>query len=149
MGLVENQSDWYLGKIWKNHRPWPALVRIRFLPPACIRMWFVWFLLEYSFLSISESPFFIHIDLNLGRFCMDACMGACCDKLSYFRSFPVSQAHPYHMFMPLILLSVWKMLFIIGQLVIINEDFSNTHNYSLYYTCATISQRSLWSYHFD
>ncbi|ELT91285.1 hypothetical protein CAPTEDRAFT_168890 [Capitella teleta] len=27
MGLVENQSDWYLGKIWKNHRPWPALGR--------------------------------------------------------------------------------------------------------------------------
>ena len=26
-GLVENQSDWYLGKIWKNHRPWPALGR--------------------------------------------------------------------------------------------------------------------------
>ena len=27
IGLVENQSDWYLGKIWKNHRPWPALGR--------------------------------------------------------------------------------------------------------------------------
>jgi len=27
MGLVENQSDWYLGKLWKNHRPWPALGR--------------------------------------------------------------------------------------------------------------------------
>lgn len=27
VGLVENQSDWYLGKIWKNHRPWPALGR--------------------------------------------------------------------------------------------------------------------------
>ena len=27
LGLVENQSDWYLGKIWKNHRPWPALGR--------------------------------------------------------------------------------------------------------------------------
>lgn len=27
IGLVENQSDWYLGKIWKNHRPWPALER--------------------------------------------------------------------------------------------------------------------------
>lgn len=26
IGLVENQSDWYLGKLWKNHRPWPALV---------------------------------------------------------------------------------------------------------------------------
>lgn len=26
LGLVENQSDWYLGKIWKNHIPWPALV---------------------------------------------------------------------------------------------------------------------------
>lgn len=26
-GLVENQSDWYLGKLWKNHRPWPALGR--------------------------------------------------------------------------------------------------------------------------
>ncbi|XP_048779564.1 xylosyl- and glucuronyltransferase LARGE1-like [Ostrea edulis] len=25
LGLVENQSDWYLGKIWKNHIPWPAL----------------------------------------------------------------------------------------------------------------------------
>ena len=27
IGLVENQSDWYLGKLWKNHKPWPALVR--------------------------------------------------------------------------------------------------------------------------
>ena len=26
IGLVENQSDWYLGKLWKNHHPWPALV---------------------------------------------------------------------------------------------------------------------------
>ena len=26
IGLVENQSDWYLGKLWKNHQPWPALV---------------------------------------------------------------------------------------------------------------------------
>lgn len=26
IGLVENQSDWYLGKLWKNHKPWPALV---------------------------------------------------------------------------------------------------------------------------
>ncbi|XP_072915056.1 xylosyl- and glucuronyltransferase LARGE1 isoform X1 [Hemitrygon akajei] len=27
LGLVENQSDWYLGNLWKNHRPWPALSR--------------------------------------------------------------------------------------------------------------------------
>ncbi|KAI0217770.1 LARGE xylosyl- and glucuronyltransferase 1 [Lamellibrachia satsuma] len=27
IGLVENQSDWYLGKIWKHHNPWPALGR--------------------------------------------------------------------------------------------------------------------------
>ncbi|KAK3720770.1 hypothetical protein QZH41_011788, partial [Actinostola sp. cb2023] len=27
IGLVENQSDWYLGKLWKNHKPWPALGR--------------------------------------------------------------------------------------------------------------------------
>lgn len=28
LGLIENQSDWYLpGKIWKTHRPWPALDR--------------------------------------------------------------------------------------------------------------------------
>ncbi|XP_054163176.1 xylosyl- and glucuronyltransferase LARGE2s-like [Oppia nitens] len=27
LALVENQSDWYLGKLWKNHRPWPALGR--------------------------------------------------------------------------------------------------------------------------
>ncbi|XP_063401408.1 xylosyl- and glucuronyltransferase LARGE2s-like [Mytilus trossulus] len=27
IGLVENQSDWYLGKLWKNHRPWRALGR--------------------------------------------------------------------------------------------------------------------------
>ena len=27
IGLVENQSDWYLGKLWKNHRPWPAVGR--------------------------------------------------------------------------------------------------------------------------
>ena len=26
-GLVENQSNWYLGKLWENHRPWPALGR--------------------------------------------------------------------------------------------------------------------------
>lgn len=28
LGLVENQSDWYLGKIWKKqHKPWPAIGR--------------------------------------------------------------------------------------------------------------------------
>ncbi|CAB4067160.1 LARGE [Lepeophtheirus salmonis] len=28
LGLVENQSEWYIpGKLWKNHRPWPALGR--------------------------------------------------------------------------------------------------------------------------
>ncbi|XP_062239133.1 xylosyl- and glucuronyltransferase LARGE1 [Platichthys flesus] len=27
LGLVENQSDWYLGNLWKNHRPWPSLGR--------------------------------------------------------------------------------------------------------------------------
>lgn len=27
LGLVENQSDWYLGRLWRNHRPWPALGR--------------------------------------------------------------------------------------------------------------------------
>ncbi|XP_014666068.1 PREDICTED: glycosyltransferase-like protein LARGE1, partial [Priapulus caudatus] len=27
IGLVENQSDWYLGKLWKGHVPWPALGR--------------------------------------------------------------------------------------------------------------------------
>ena len=27
IGLVENQSDWYLGTLWKNHKPWPALGR--------------------------------------------------------------------------------------------------------------------------
>lgn len=27
VGLVENQSDWYLGKLWRNHKPWPALGR--------------------------------------------------------------------------------------------------------------------------
>ena len=26
-GLVENQSDWYLGQLWENHEPWPALGR--------------------------------------------------------------------------------------------------------------------------
>lgn len=30
VGLVENQSDWYLGKLWKNHRPWSALVNSPF-----------------------------------------------------------------------------------------------------------------------
>ena len=25
LGLVENQSEWYRGTIWKEHRPWPAL----------------------------------------------------------------------------------------------------------------------------
>lgn len=24
---MENQSDWYLGNLWKNHKPWPALGR--------------------------------------------------------------------------------------------------------------------------
>ncbi len=27
IGLVENQSDWYLGTIWNDHKPWPALGR--------------------------------------------------------------------------------------------------------------------------
>ncbi|XP_070283968.1 xylosyl- and glucuronyltransferase LARGE2 isoform X3 [Myotis yumanensis] len=27
IGLVENQSDWYLGNLWRNHKPWPALGR--------------------------------------------------------------------------------------------------------------------------
>lgn len=27
LGLVENQSDWYRGTIWKEHKPWPALDR--------------------------------------------------------------------------------------------------------------------------
>ncbi|XP_037378290.1 xylosyl- and glucuronyltransferase LARGE2 [Talpa occidentalis] len=27
IGLVENQSNWYLGNLWRNHRPWPALGR--------------------------------------------------------------------------------------------------------------------------
>ena len=26
-GVVENQSDWYLGRLWENHKPWPALGR--------------------------------------------------------------------------------------------------------------------------
>ena len=26
-GIVENQSDWYLGKLWVGHKPWPALGR--------------------------------------------------------------------------------------------------------------------------
>ena len=27
LGLVENQSDWYLGNLWEGHKPWPALGR--------------------------------------------------------------------------------------------------------------------------
>lgn len=27
LGLVENQSDWYLGNLWKAHHPWPAVGR--------------------------------------------------------------------------------------------------------------------------
>ena len=27
IGLVENQSDWYLGTLWLNYTPWPALGR--------------------------------------------------------------------------------------------------------------------------
>ncbi|XP_077868932.1 xylosyl- and glucuronyltransferase LARGE1 [Saccoglossus kowalevskii] len=27
IGLVENQSDWYLGTLWRKHKPWPALGR--------------------------------------------------------------------------------------------------------------------------
>ena len=27
LGLVENQSDWYLGNMWKKHKPWPAVGR--------------------------------------------------------------------------------------------------------------------------
>lgn len=26
-GLVENQSDWYLGKLWHEFKPWPAIGR--------------------------------------------------------------------------------------------------------------------------
>lgn len=38
LGLVENQSDWYIpGKLWKNHRPWPALGRG--LNTGVILMW--------------------------------------------------------------------------------------------------------------
>ena len=38
IGLVENQSDWYLGKIWKNHRPWPAKVSTMFFVPFVCNM---------------------------------------------------------------------------------------------------------------
>jgi glycosyltransferase-like protein LARGE len=27
LGIVENLSDWYLGKLWTKHKPWPALGR--------------------------------------------------------------------------------------------------------------------------
>lgn len=27
IGLVENQSNWYLGQLWRNYRPWPAIGR--------------------------------------------------------------------------------------------------------------------------
>lgn len=27
LGLVENQSNWYLGNLWDRHKPWPALGR--------------------------------------------------------------------------------------------------------------------------
>lgn len=27
IGLVDNQSDWYLGRLWKQHKAWPALGR--------------------------------------------------------------------------------------------------------------------------
>ncbi|KAK7580259.1 hypothetical protein V9T40_000888 [Parthenolecanium corni] len=27
LGLVENQSNWYIGRLWRKHRPWPALGR--------------------------------------------------------------------------------------------------------------------------
>ena len=27
LALVENQSNWYLGTLWKGHKPWPALGR--------------------------------------------------------------------------------------------------------------------------
>lgn len=27
LGIVENQSNWYLGNLWENHHPWPALGR--------------------------------------------------------------------------------------------------------------------------
>ena len=27
LGLVENQSDWYLGKLFRNYEPWPAIGR--------------------------------------------------------------------------------------------------------------------------
>lgn len=27
LGLVENQSDWYLGNLWEKHKPWPAIGR--------------------------------------------------------------------------------------------------------------------------
>ena len=27
LGIVENQSNWYLGNLWENHHPWPAVGR--------------------------------------------------------------------------------------------------------------------------
>lgn len=27
LGIVENQSNWYLGNLWEHHHPWPALGR--------------------------------------------------------------------------------------------------------------------------
>ena len=27
LGIVENQSNWYLGSLWENHHPWPAVGR--------------------------------------------------------------------------------------------------------------------------
>lgn len=27
LALVENQSNWYLGRLWRKHKPWPALGR--------------------------------------------------------------------------------------------------------------------------
>ncbi len=27
IGIVENQSDWYLGNLWEGHKPWPAIGR--------------------------------------------------------------------------------------------------------------------------
>lgn len=52
LGLVENQSDWYLGKIWKNHIPWPALVHVYFST-----YWYISVLSIFQYLVVCFSTY--------------------------------------------------------------------------------------------
>uniref|UniRef100_A0A3Q4N6H6 LARGE xylosyl- and glucuronyltransferase 1 n=1 Tax=Neolamprologus brichardi TaxID=32507 RepID=A0A3Q4N6H6_NEOBR len=58
LGLVENQSDWYLGNLWKNHRPWPALGR-GFNTGEYLITW-TWERKDIFNAVIKQNPFLVH-----------------------------------------------------------------------------------------